>query len=359
MASIGYKLTKEKGWDVNILPSEAFIETTADNLIREINFFNPETKDALIIIEDFHKNAFDIVYILEHMIHKKSRILLVSRDSFKTGLQQKDLEFLKRFKIKELEKNNFSKIADGLIETYRKKMEGARKKDYEKLNEDHISKFKNLADGNLWILAYLLEAWSPNKIINMEIVYDKIKKDIDDLDKEFKRLKEKLRGVSDSLLALAPFSKYEVGVSESFINENGVIKLNKDTLEKLVDYGEIVDENGLYSIPHSALAELYMETAMHYIDKNGFPSLLVNLFDESKDGVFSGNAKKYSLELLQAYLKSNPRNYGEVVNRVCNYEAGNSQVLNNNLRHVVDRVKEKRNIPLRTLLIERKFPIDL
>jgi hypothetical protein len=163
-----------------------------------------------------------------------------------------------------------------------------------------------------------------------------------------------MNGVKEALLTLAPLSQFELGVSMSFLNQkSGVIKTNASLLKKLEKHGKIVCKNGFYSIPHSTLAQLYMETALHYTDENGVSSLLINLIDEFKESVFSGDVKNYPLEILQAYLKNNPRNYGEVVNRVCGYEAGVFR-RKDDLRYIVDRFREKRNIPLRTLLLDDK-----
>ncbi len=319
VASIGYRLAKEQRWNVNILPSKAFQYTTVDNLVKEMDFFNPQTEDGLIILEDLHKNAPDIVYILEHMIPKKSRFLLVARESYKIGLKQEELDFLNKFEVKGLEKENFFRVAEDLIDMYKKNIGDERKKDFQKLDEEHITKIKRVADGNLWILSYLLGAWSPDKITDKEIVYDKVRKDIDDLQKEFEN-KYNVNDVTVALLTLATLSILEVGMLKSFLNERyGKIKVNELTLKKLCEYGEIEYVNGYYSIPHSALATLYIETATFKSSKKDYTDMLIEISDQLELTGFSGNDEEFILEIIRAYLKTHPKNYLEVITQIPSY----------------------------------------
>ena len=315
VASMGYKLVKE-GWDVNILSSKSFNFSNVSDIINKMDFFNPEIENSLIIIDDFHKNAPELIHILKHMTPKKSRILLVTRNSYKINLQQEEIEFLDRFKAKELKKENFSRVADNLIDMIKKNGDDVRKKNFKKLNDKHIIEIKQEANGNLWILAYLLEAWSPDKAIDIGLVYDKIKKDINDLDIEFRRSKQYLIGVWDALMSLAPFSMFEIGVSKYFFNEkDGIIKIDSRTLEKLIEYGEILDENNYYFIPHSTPAELYLKTAM--IKK--YEDSLFYITRQLENRGFSGYIKDYPSEIIKAYIQINPKDFTKLISNIGSY----------------------------------------
>jgi hypothetical protein len=320
VASIGYKLAKEQRWNVNILSSKTFQYTAVDNLAKEMDFFNPQTEDALIIIEDFHKNASDIAYILEHMIPKKSKFLLVARGSYKIGLQQEELEFLDRFKVKELGKKNFCRIADDLKKAYIEKLDNSEhKKELQKLSSERFNEIKKVADGNLWLLAYFLEAWTPDKEINMGLVYDKIKKDIDDLEAEFSN-KYNLRGIPEILLLLSPFSVIEIGVRKLFLDKvYGLIK--PELLEKLSKYGEIECVRGYYYIPHSTLAQLYIETATSKSNRRYRLDTIIDFIHK-----LSGNRNLVTVEdypsiIYQIYIQKYPKYYGWICRYLCFYES--------------------------------------
>jgi hypothetical protein len=143
----------------------------------------------------------------------------------------------------------------------------------------------------------------------MEIVYDEVKKDIDNLEKKY--------GVSeaeDVLLTLAPLSKFEIGVSKLFFDKDvGVIRLNHNTVKKLRNYGEIQLKNEYFYIPHSTLASLYLKTAMFQNPEKNYTEMTKKIRRQLKntDLGFSGKINRFVSEILQLYLLNKPDNLSE------------------------------------------------
>jgi hypothetical protein len=249
---------------------------------------------------------------MERIRNKKTKFLLNTRPSLEGQLTNEKKKILRKFKLKRLEQENFIDIAEKIIVTYSKKNEKIKKHFIKKARESIIK----AAKGNLWILSYFIKGWTPESKINRKILHEEVIKDIENLEKEFEE-KYGLDGVQDALLSLAPFSRFEIGVSEIFFDEQlGSIKINLNTLKKLKEYGEVKLRNGFYFIPHSTLAQLYLETAMFGIPRKKYFHLFNRVKKQLKVAGFSGENKQYILDMFKMYLSSNPSNLDEFMHRL-------------------------------------------
>jgi hypothetical protein len=257
--------------------------------------------------------------LVEHVRNKEARFLLTARKSYEMSLTRKQEDALKKCKIREIKKEDFSLVADSIINNYSnsENIEG----NYNILTLENRDKIKNLADGNYLILAYLLKAWKPGKGINMALVYNQIKKDIDDLEKEF-RVKYDLTGVLEVLITLAPFSMIEIPISKWIFDEEfGKIKISSKVLSKLVEYGEIqLIENLFYRIPHSKLAELYLKAYIIGEDREKTAILLYRVTEFLREKGYSGHLDQIVPEMLCLYIKANPKIIQKIINPIVIHE---------------------------------------
>ncbi len=314
-----------KGWKVYGISVHDVVEEGKRKSIRwGLDYLENIANKVLVIIEDVHKESRNFASILEWIVKNdlKTRFLLTARESYKIGLIREQIDIFDRCDKKDLNEVDFSSLADDIIATYIKNQDYKRRKVFKKFTLEHRDKIKEEANGNLWILAYFLRAWTPEKGIDMEILYDLVNKDFEDLEKEFKN-KYKLHGVAEALLFLAPFSQFEISVSELFLDEKfGSLSFNSSTLDKLSEYGEIGHENGFYTLPHSALAQLYMETVLLTKGKKNL-YLLKNIIKHQRNYRLSGGANQYPLNMLHMYLQSMPINYYQLMRRITSFERSN------------------------------------
>lgn len=308
--NIGYELMNE-GWRVyDISVHDLKDENKRANVRKGIDYLEKIANKVLIIIEDVHEGSDDFASFLGWIMDKcsKNRYLLTAWKSYDFGLSREGKFIFKKCEKIVLEEAELSSVEDNIITIYFKNQANERKNSFEEYKTTFRSRFRSKSGGNLWVLSYLLEAWDPKKGIRAEIVYDKIKKDIDDLEREF-RIKYKLKGVPETLLALAPLSAYNIRVPHSFLDEEfGIIKINSNTLDKLIKYGKIKYENGFYSISHSTIAMLYMHTALFKKNGKNYQELLFNLTNQLKKNGFSSRAEEYPSEIVKAYIQTNPNN---------------------------------------------------
>ena len=349
-STIAYKLYK-KGWSVSYLSPEIFEifqYHSLKELKNEIDAFCVNNKKSLIIIQDFHRNAYEISYILERIENHNTRFLITTRNSWKIGLKKEKISYIESLcEEKILKDENFSLIADKIINVYKDKQKGIKKEYFSKFTSNHREKIEKVAKKNLWILSYLIEGWMPDKEINLNLVYKKVKDDIEDLLKEFKN-KYGRRDVVSALLSLAPFSQYEEGVFKTFLNEeHGMIKIHPQTLDKLVEYGEIVDEKGFYLIPHSTLAAIYLGTAFSKDNDELLSDIIIKL----KNYKSIVKTKEYPLEIIKAYIHTKPDNFGKLIMEICKQETSFRRD-NNELK----LYKYPTRISPRRLLLDADFP---
>jgi len=318
---IGYKLYKE-GWKVYYLKPEIVQSSSRKELQNDIDSLCINNKKSLIIIEDLHRNALKVVELLEYIENSKTRFLIITRKSFKTYLKSEKISFIEELcKEIKLEDKELDKIAGEIIETFKQNQKDERADELALFTLDDKNKIIREAKKNLWVLAYLLEAWKPNIGINFNLVYKKVRRDIKDLIIEF-RNKYEIRGVPETLFSIAPFSVFEVGVCKSFLNENySTSKINLKTIEKLIEYGEIIEnKEGYYLIPHSTLAQLYMETDLFIKGEKKRSDLLYGIVRNQSETGPSGELDEYPTKTLHKYIQWKPKNFGEIFLNIHNFE---------------------------------------
>ncbi|MCU0849736.1 MAG: hypothetical protein MUC80_00485 [Candidatus Thermoplasmatota archaeon] len=314
--SVGYLLSKH-GWNVYVLTPESFYNASwLAEIKEEIEALENKFDKTLVIIEDIHRNSLEVTYLLERIQNKNTRFLATGRKSFEDYLPENKRSLFNGFIIKKLEQEDFVTVAHNLISIYLEKENGRRNGSFIRISQKQCELIIEEAKGNLWVLAYLLKGWVEDKGVSKEILYEEVKKDIEDLQKNFDE-KYGLGGVSDVLLTLAPFSKFEIGVSELFFDKDvGKFRLEYETIRKLKEYGEIKFKNGYYSIPHSTLARLYLETAMFKTKKEDYSYLTQKITKQLRNSELTGKIDQYPFELYKMYLLSKPRNLSEFMSQL-------------------------------------------
>ncbi len=318
--NVGYELMN-KGWKVFHI-SATNLENQISLITKSIsNYLEVISNKSLIIVENIHRDMnASLTFINEVLkVERSTRFLLTYFELSDVNLTRDTKNIFSRCSEIKLKRADFVSIAESIIKNYFNHQNKEIKEEFLKNFTKNSDNIIMEAEGNLWVLSYFLKAWTPSKGIDIEIVYDEVNKDIDELDKEFDK-KHNLCGVKEALLTLAPFSIFEVGVTHSFLNENyGIIKIKSKTLKKLIEYGEIVKENGYYYIPHSSLAELYIKTMFRECEK-GYKDTLFDLLNQLNLADFSGNDEEFILEIIRTYLKAHPKNYVELIKQISTHE---------------------------------------
>lgn len=120
-----------------------------------------------------------------------------------------------------------------------------------------ISKIIQLSGQNLWYLIYLLESRGEDGTFDYTEVYRRI-------NRKLRRLDVEVEKAASTILALTPLSKFEISMQIAFLVD--VLKVTPNTITYLTRLGEVRhnERESTLALPHSALAELYLETAEVY-----------------------------------------------------------------------------------------------
>lgn len=332
---LGYDFIKD-GWKTYRLSIEDIDTKKVDDILFALYYLEEISNNSIVFIEDLHKRDILSVSLIEGLIkiNRKTKFLLTTRNELWNNLREYEKSIIQTCDLKELTEEDFKSDVQLIINNYINHQIGERKTTFLKKFNKYRKGIINDSGGNLWVLSYFLKAWNAKNVINMDSLFGEVSKDIVELDKEFK-IKYNLGGVKEVLITLAPFSKYGIGVSESFLNETyGSIKIPRETLEKLVTYGELLeDENGFYLIPHSTLAAIYTETVLPNSNTRRYLDFPFKICNQLKILGFIGCPEEYPLELIHAYLLSKPKNYHKIIYNIVSllhlkyYRGGNSYYL--------------------------------
>lgn len=291
--NVGYDLQREE-WKVYQL-SGYNIKNQVSDIIQGLNYLEAISNRSLIIIEDIHKCPSESAQLIDKITNPNNKVkfLITGTSSFDRYLKRDGKIIFEKCETIDLNRIKLEWVIDSIISNYKIK-----------INSEDCNRIKKKTRGNLWILSYFLRAWTAEKGIDMSIVYDLISKDIEDITIE-------LRGSSNILFTLAPFSTFDVGVEKSFLMKklSSLDNIN-NSLEKLIEYGKIIDENGFFSIPHSTVASLFVETKM--LKCNDYNNLSENIVFHMGEIVFSNGIDEYPREIIQEYFRSNLNNYNEL-----------------------------------------------
>lgn len=317
---IGYDFLK-KGWNVYRIAIEEIKLDDVRDVLYALNYLENTAKNNLVLIEDLHKKDLVSISLIEGLtnINRKTKYLLTTRNELWDNFDYHQHSIIDRCEIRELTKEDFKSDVKEIIKNFFnhqiKNIEEEFNKNFNENCNNIIKKSKN----NLWLVSYFLKAWMPNKGIDLDSVYENIYNDINKLSKEFKRYN--LNGVPETLLTIAPFSMFEIGVCRSFLHENfDKINVNPKTLEKLEEYGEIKEINGFYYVTHSTLAQLYIETALYNKNKTNYNYLLNDIIKTHSDAGLDSQYSKYPMNSFHIYLQSKPMNYGDVILQLALFE---------------------------------------
>jgi hypothetical protein len=325
--NVGYKLIK-KGWSIYYLPSYQIKHERINEIVKEIETITRLSLKSIIIIEDLHEAPSSCSDMLKLTKDRgiDIRLLITTRRGFLRGIYATQERIFEPYKKIILDKDNFQHVADLIITNYKKiKMQKGEIQTGD-IVEYHFESYfrpyiRKLADGNFWVLAYLLEGWSPYKLVDYSLIFKKIQKDFEELDKKF-RLEDNLRHPVEVILMLAPFSERNLKISKIFF-EDLCSKMGIDyaTISRLIDLEEIEEAETDYCLPHQSISQLYMATINYIKDrKEKFPFLenLLALLGNLGNIYFSGTYENFELELFKAYLQSKPKNYGRVIKKIGN-----------------------------------------
>ena len=364
--NVGYELL-EKGWRVYQISAYGFNRDQISTILHGLNYFESISNKALIIFEDVHEDSSNFFHLLYRLTKHdlKTRFLLTGRKSYDIFLTQEKKNIFKKCEIIELKEEWLSSVADSIISYYVQNQKDKSGGDFDKLTSDLRDEMIEIADGNFWILAYLLKSWDPGKGIDIKNVYDYIGADIEDLENEFLE-EHNLTGVGTTLLTLSIFSMFDLRFADIFFNEvRGIINVNQATLKKLTKYGEISCIKGVrrkfYSIPHSALAELYVKTCIIGGNKKRYSYLLSPFTDILKENGFSGEIDNFLPEMLKLVMKFTPSSLIGLILKMPLFELKHRVVQNEskNVASIGQGDKVDRSVTLFKLFQDKSFLILL
>lgn len=185
--------------------------------------------------------------------------------------------------------DSFPHIVDGVLERF-----AQRSKVPIDALQQHRPRLLEIAKDDCWMLFYALRSLDLRSGPSEEKVYSHVKNELEDLERTVAG-KTGLLGASSCILALAPFTKFELRAEASaFDLEGSVLQFRPEVVWELVNRGEISSIEGTFSLPHPALAEIYIETAMRY------PHLLGGLPKKLQRNGHAGRPENFEVEMLAA-----------------------------------------------------------
>ncbi len=285
--NIGFELAEES--DVFYINSKIFETHKVDTIFESILKLKGNT---LVIIEDVHLYPEHCSDLIKQLSDKETdiKILFTARPTYnRLGITSSNLDLCKEFKLEAFDS------ADSIIKKY------AEKKGLPQPSEEELEMLKNQSTESLWVLAYFLMAWEQGKTIEINQVYKKVHDDLRGLDNKYK-----INGAHYIILALAPFYQFEIQVEKPFLIQE--LGLYETTIQKLIDAGEIKENNGFLSLHHSTLAELYIKACERYHD------LVDSLFYKLKHLDFH-DEENYTINMFQYYLRCKPKNYYDILGK--------------------------------------------
>jgi len=160
------------------------------------------------------------------------------------------------------------------------------------------TQFLEMSKMNYWLLAFALQgcAKSPENSEPKSWIADEVKEYLRNLKTCNDPYCDQYPGI---LLALSPLYKNEVSTAEHYLIDK--LKFTEPALNDLVKRGEITEQNDLndntlYGLPHSSLADAYWEHGQQYLRREDLRDYVTFIRDYATSNVTNG---------LTAIMKSN------------------------------------------------------
>lgn len=312
--NVGFELANKYG--VFYISTKMFETHKIDAIFNDILKLK---SDSHVIIEDAHLYPDYCDALIKNIVANKTKVkvLFTTRPTYDL---HRDLSYLGKCNnsTDRLEESNSIKKSDSTEKYKCKKFtleafnpayaiikKYSEKNNLVKPSFEEIGKIISQSKESLWVLAYFLTAWEPGKPIEKKQVYEKIYNDLTGMDSKYG-----VQGSQYVILALAPFYKYEIKVSKLFITH--ALKQDKGTITKLIEMGEIKEDDGFLSLHHSEHAEIYLDVGkMH-------PDLVDELLYKLRKIDKNFTEENYVNNMFLYYLREEPGNYDEVFSQLQN-----------------------------------------
>jgi nucleoside phosphorylase len=317
--NIGYRLALS-GYPVFYFDAKLIGSVVSfENLLFDIQEL---TGPAVCIIEDAHLKHLQCDPLLT-MIGNEARepdarisILYTSRDNRKMA-GSSNLARCKEVKVRA------SDLAVSIITNY------ADKKWKIQPDQQALKDIEAISRSDLWILAEILDSWIPNRPVDMDLLYNRLRERLDRIGREIHF------DAKSMFLVLAALYCYEVPVNRAFLR---MLKFDDRAVEKLVDEGEVIDDRHDYlRLHHSSIANLYVRTA------RAFPELATVLSVQLNITGLRSSYDGYPADIIHSYVThfvaTDETSYDSVLGRLC---LGLLKLLNNEKSQdqILHRLKE-------------------
>ncbi len=224
-------------------------------ILRDLRRLGEMGEASLAVIEDVHLNPNEVNELLGDLDPARPKLLLTNRGTDYGGMVHRETAN----EIKRLSETAGVLLrpfdpADDIIRFYFER-QGIEP------TAEAVEEIKAASEQSLWLLAYALEAYTPGGgPIDRRAIVEKVRRDLGDLqakcghDPLYPRL----------LIALSVLFRYEIMTDLRFL-EDKFGEQAQPALWELTQRGEVVaaekGEAALFGLPHSALAEVYVEFA--------------------------------------------------------------------------------------------------
>ncbi|MBU7018902.1 MAG: hypothetical protein HXS44_15440 [Theionarchaea archaeon] len=215
-------------------------------------------RDALLIIDDAHLAFHDVDWVARKATNKPLKVLISTRPIKRKTIPK---EHVKLEILMEREENfteiQVSENAMRIAEFYISQKYGEEKSGVLK---DVGFNLARKYYGDLWLLSFALEAFSPETGVDMTEIYANIN------EKYLERIAvRKDTFIFDSYKYLHPicvFYQYEIPICKDFLLRN--LGLNEMYLNQLIECGEILQKGKMLSLHHSSRAEHFLKAMLFF-----------------------------------------------------------------------------------------------
>jgi hypothetical protein len=214
-------------------------------------------RDGLLIIEDAHLALHDVNWVVTKASGRRLKVLISTRPFEREGIRE-----YTRLEVLMGREKNFTEIRafDGAREIagfYFSQEYGIQKlKELERVVE-HMGKTYGK---DLWLLSFALDAFSPEIGVDTDKIYENIYNKY--LKKTGVGKNEFVLDTYKYLYPLSVFCQYEIPVCKDFLLK--ILGLNETYLNRLIEIGEVVQQEKMLFLHHSSRALYFLKAMLHY-----------------------------------------------------------------------------------------------
>lgn len=293
---LGFRLAKE-GHSIYVSEAE-LLDTSGmksildqiDWIIRQAQETSDPSKLQIIVIENTHLQKRLVHGVLECVFPR-----LLETDNVRIALTRRGQvlrseipdQLSSRTERILLDQEDFEHLVEAIYQAFL----SSRDSDRDSLRST-ITDLVDVSEYDLWSLGYALRILDQSGDVSKEDIYGEVKEDLEEIENDVNNQTGR-PGAAQSLLAISPFTRNELGVRREFLSRE--LDIAGEVLDALVHRKEVHKRDDRLYLPHPALADLYVQTGRLY------GALVSNLLEETSVSDVSPESTFFDAVLVEHY----------------------------------------------------------